>query len=90
MSTTQTPPAEPQAQPGCLERSVRASRAWKQGPIIPVEVARDLWLALHHTRNSNGSTDTPLSEDEEKLYRHLTMRFVFESAILSVECLEEI
>ena len=58
---------------------------WKQGPLLPVEVARDLWLALHKTRNSSASSGG-LEKNEEQLYQSLTYRFNCEAAILAVEC----
>jgi hypothetical protein len=65
---------------GC---SIEGTLEWKQGPLLPVEVARDLWLALHKTRNA-GASERGLEKNEEHLYQCLTERFCCEATILSL------
>lgn len=57
----------------------------ESGPIMPVEVAIELWLQLHKTRNAKaGAPELALEPTEEKLYQHLTKRFEMEAAIVGV------
>jgi len=53
--------------------------------MLPVDVARDLWLALHKTRNSSAAASTALEPNEEKLYQYLTERFCCVAVSLSVQ-----
>ncbi|MCP5528514.1 MAG: hypothetical protein H7A47_17120 [Verrucomicrobiales bacterium] len=57
----------------------------ESGPIMPVEVAKELWLQLHKTRNAEScAPKMALEPTEERLYQHLTKRFEMEAAIFGV------
>lgn len=52
---------------------------------MPVEVAKELWLQLHKTRNAEScAPKMALEPTEERLYQHLTKRFEMEAAIFGV------
>ena len=58
----------------------------QSGPIMPVEVARDIWIALHKTRNESMRQPAYVLEpSEERLYQHLTHRLEMESSIVGVK-----
>lgn len=54
-----------------------------QSAVLPIEVVRDVWMALHETKHCEDGDG--LDQDEEALYSVLTIHLKYKASILSVE-----
>ena len=58
----------------------------ESGPLMPIEVAKEIWLQLHKTRNSTATIPSyALEKNEEHLYQYITHRLMTEAAIVGVK-----